>query len=448
MPTKPLAGALSVAAAAVYPYSEELEKFGARVDRYGEKYTVHRVVGAGAHRRVWLPRNYAIKSTQNYMVEGLDVAFTSNFVPRNVEQGFLPVRAANLLLEGKSFLFESATGSGKTYMAMDIIARVGKKTIVVVTREDIAEQWAIAARSVLGLKDSEIGYIQADKYDTSGKKIVIAMIQSLSRENRYPTTIFQEMGLAIFDECHRVSSEFFSQACYAIPARLRLGLSATPHRKDGRDEVLHAHIGEVRVRGTQMPMIPRVIAISSPWEVPFIRKMTPSGPTMVPLPHSAGKCMHIFKMMSKHKGRNQLIAQFVADAYKKGRTILVQSDLLEHLDTLTMMFQTAGIPPSEIGHYARGLTTPQREEIKKKRVIVATYAMTKEGVDIAVLDTLVMATPKSDVVQIAGRILRALDGKKEPVVLDIIDWSSSVFNGYWGSRKKWYASLGVEVVVK
>lgn len=762
MPIKPVSAALSVGAAAVYPYSEELEKFGNRVDKYGEKYTVHRVVGVGANRRIWLPRNYAVRSVPNYMVKGLDIDFTSQFVPRSDEQRILPAKAAKLLLEGKSFLFEAPTGWGKTMAAMDIIARVGKKTIVVVTREDIADQWAAAAKAVLGLKDSEIGHIQADKYDTSGKKIVIAMIQSLSRENRYPPSIFQEMGLAIWDETHRVGSEYFSNSCYAIPAKLRLGLSATPRRKDGRDEVIQAHIGEVQVKATTMPMIPKVIAVKSPWEIPFVRKMTAAGPTMVPLPHGIGKCMHIFKIMSKHKGRNQLITQFVLDAYRKDRTILVQSDLLEHLDTLMMMFQTAGIPPSEIGHYASGLTTAQREEIKKKRVIVAcvsddtecltldgwkhyreleigepiaaynlekkvieyqpllgvhaydfegslchvnrkstdilmtwnhrnvvvdrkgrqsvlradelrrtsllkvfapmvypvqgsigedlarlvgwviaegtfhdggglgvkisqnlgskadeirgllntlnfafteyaptgphknharwripfwgggsrlrelipgkklnkflvslplneaqalfdalidgdghrhkksgrlsfiqksketmdwfcilamrlgyrptvseksdisgnkclvahlslrenlymgnekipvslvdykgvvwcpttknttwvgrrngtvfitgnTYGMTKEATDIPVLDTLVMATPKSDVQQIAGRILRALDGKKEPVILDIVDYTSSVFNSYWGARKKWYVSIGVDVIIK
>jgi len=109
------------------------------------------------------------------------------------------------------------------------------------------------------------------------------------------------------------------------------------------------------------------------------------------------------------------------------------------------MITSFGVPPAEIGYYIGGLTEKQRDTAKGKSVIMATYAMTAEATDIPWLDTLVMATPKSDVRQIVGRILRQYEGKKSPIVFDLVDLSSNVFSGYWNTRRRWYATVKAEV---
>lgn len=343
------------------------------------------------------------------------------------------------------YLLKDFTVSHNTACSMDIIAQVGKKTLVVVTKEDIKDQWVVAAQQFLGLSPKEIGIIQGDRFQVGGKKLVIAMIQSLAKEDRYPAHQMKEFGLVIFDETHRVAADYFSQACFRAPAKLRMGLSATPDRKDGRGETLLAHIGPVRVKTSAAPMTPRIIARMSPWKIPQTRIKTKSGYTIGPIPHSAGKCGHIINMLANHQGRNQMLTAFTVAAYQKGRNILVQSDRREHLETLAMMCQKAGIPPSEIGYYVGGLTADQREAVKHKRVIMATYQMTAEATDIPWLDTLVMGTPKSDVRQIVGRVIRIHEGKKEPIVFDVIDLSSNVFSGYWNRRREWYNSINAEI---
>jgi superfamily II DNA or RNA helicase len=158
--------------------------------------------------------------------------------------------------------------------------------------------------------------------------------------------------------------------------------------------------------------------------------------------------MHIVKMLAGNHSRNKMIVDFVLAAFQKGRNILIQSDLTAHLETLNAMLTANGIPPSSIGFYVGGLNKAQREHIKAtKQVILATYVMTAEATDIPRLDTLVMATPKSDIRQIVGRILRSKEGKKDPVVFDIVDPSSPVFSSYWGSRMAWYRKIGAEVDV-
>ena len=436
-----------VSAAAIYPYSEELLKAGARVSRFGDPYHLFRVVGVGKARRIWVPRNMAPPGSVREYSDGLNAWFKSSFVPRNDEQARIVDEAVDLLMDGQSFIVEAGTGTGKTVMAMDMIAQVKKKTIVIVTKEDIKHQWVDAAKKFLNLTDKEIGVIQADRFEVTGKKLVIAMIQSLAKEDRYPVSAMREFGLCIVDEVHRVGCDFFCQSCFRVPARLRLGLSATPVRKDGREEVVAAHIGPILVSSTLANMAPRVIVKESPWHIPLTRVKDQNGQFKVgPIPHSPGKCGHIINLLAGHHGRNELMANFIGQAYKKGRVIMVQSDRKNHLETLNLMSQHYGVPPGDMGLYVGGMSKKQLEVAKTKKVIFSTYSMTAEATDIPQLDTLVMATPKSDIRQIVGRILRVHEGKKEPVVFDVVDSSSNVFKGYWDKRMSWYRKVGAEVI--
>lgn len=440
--------AISIGAGAVYPFSPALMDLCARKTRYGEDYSLARIVGQGDNQRIWLPRNMAADFETDMRVDGLPISVTSKFKPRNSEQGRVIAETLKLLKLGASFMMEAPTGFGKTWCAMDIIAKFGKKTIIIVTKEDIRDQWIAAAKTLLGLDVGKgIGLIQGDTCSTVGASIVIAMIQSLSKEARYPEHVFKDFGLAVWDECHRVAADNFSNSAYRIPAMARLGISATPDRKDGKEEVLHAHIGPIRVSTEAAPMTPRIIRQTSPWECPMTRKLDPDTGEyrMVQIPHSAGKATHVIKLLANHHARNKLIAEFVAAAYKKDRKILVQSDLKVHLDTLVPLIAKSGVPPGDIGFYVGGLKAHERDHAKTKRVIMATYQMTAEATDIPTLDTLVMATPKSDVRQIVGRVIRFLPDKKEPVVFDIVDKTSTVFAGYANVRAKWYSEIGAAV---
>lgn len=140
-----------------------------------------------------------------------------------------------------------------------------------------------------------------------------------------------------------------------------------------------------------------------------------------------------------------MLADFAFQAYKKGRNVLVQSDRVEHLEMLALLIQKCGVPPGEFAFYVGGLTKQQREYAKTKRIIMASYQMTAEATDIPQMDTLVMGTPKSDIRQIIGRITRWLDGKKQPLIFDLVDDSSSVFKGYAKTRMELYVTLGAEI---
>jgi predicted helicase len=82
------------------------------------------------------------------------------------------------------------------------------------------------------------------------------------------------------------------------------------------------------------------------------------------------------------------------------------------------------------------------EVSSRAKIIIATYSMAQEGLDIPVLDTLVMTTPHSDVTQAVGRIMRETPGKvNAPLIIDIVDrWS--VFNSMFKKRCVIYKTAG------
>jgi superfamily II DNA or RNA helicase len=88
-----------------------------------------------------------------------------------------------------------------------------------------------------------------------------------------------------------------------------------------------------------------------------------------------------------------------------------------------------------VGLYIGGMKEEQLKESETKKIIIATYAMASEGLDIKTLTTLCMATPKTDVCQSVGRILRSKH--KRPLVIDIVD-KHDIFQRQFNKRKTYY----------
>ena len=159
-----------------------------------------------------------------------------------------------------------------------------------------------------------------------------------------------------------------------------------------------------------------------------------------------GRMMSLYKDMGTDVARNTEIAEFVFQAFQAGRRCLVLSDLIEgHLHHLFQYIVSTGISGENIGYYVGGMTAQERNVSKNKPVILGTYKMTSEGTNVPHWDTLVLATPRADIRQSVGRILRFVTGKKDPVVLDLVDDHPVLKNLYF-SRLKQYYSLKSTIV--
>lgn len=139
------------------------------------------------------------------------------------------------------------TGGGKTFTSLYVASKLGQKTLIVVNKRTLLEQWHGEIKRFL--PKARVGFLWQKKMDISEDQeqdfdIILASWQTLLRRKDLP----QWHGMMIIDECHRVCSKEFSQIMFTVNAKHVLGLSATPERKDGLTNVLHWHLGPVIVR--------------------------------------------------------------------------------------------------------------------------------------------------------------------------------------------------------
>ena len=117
-------------------------------------------------------------------------------------------------------LLEIPCGRGKTVMALKIAANLGLKTLVIVHKTFLADQWIERIKQFI--PNARIGRIQGQIIDIDDKDIVIGMLQSLSMKD-YPYTFFSDFGLTIVDEVHHIAAEVFVRSLFQIVTKYVLG---------------------------------------------------------------------------------------------------------------------------------------------------------------------------------------------------------------------------------
>ena len=150
-------------------------------------------------------------------------------------------------------------------------------------------------------------------------------------------------------------------------------------------------------------------------------------------------------MLAADEARNALIVRKIALAYKAGRKTVVFSDRVAHLKLMQTVLPSLGVPPAHTALYISECKKAELEEAKSKPVIFATYGMMGEGTDIPWLDCMVMATPRSNIRQSVGRVLREYPGKPKPAVLDFVDLDSPLYAGWAQRRMMFYTEIGATV---
>lgn len=360
-----------------------------------------------------------------------------------------------LAKQGESFIAVAHTGFGKTYAGTKAIARLQRKTLIVVPKTDIMDQWLKVLRTCTSLTPEQIGVAQADRCEYQGRSVVVGMLQSLAM-HEYEEDFYNAFGVVVFDESHRIAADIMQQVCWRFPARVRIGLSATPERKDGRFATVRAHVGPIRVRAQKDVQPFRVLVYQTSWVCP--RRTVFDHETgehrIEAIPHSPGRTAHITKLFKNDAERVDLVARCIARSFHQGRKVVAFFLTLAHLEVVSLHLTTHyGIPAAEQGRYIGGSDSGKKREARlrtqaKKRILLATYKMIAEGTDIPDLDTAVLADPMADVRQSVGRILRELEGKKKPVVFDLVDRDLKLFRSYAKARAKWYKAAGADIRIK
>lgn len=332
-------------------------------------------------------------------------------------------------------MVKAVTGFGKTVCACAIMARIGVPTLVVVHKEFLMNQWR--ERIEQFLPGTRIGTVQQDVCVYKDCGVVLAMIHSLVGDRDYGQEFWDWPGLIIHDEAHRVGAETFSRAPTRFRARYRLGVSATPRRKDGCEDVFFYHLGPVLYASQEQRMVPKIRRVWTDFKLVQTPTLNPS---------LVSKQL-VLKFLCGNAARNKTIVEQLMLALVAGRKPIVLSERLQHLDALAALLQREWKqqqkdPLPSIGFYVGGMKEDELDDAAKAHVIFATRQFAEEGLDIPALDTIFLTTPMSDVEQACGRILRPCDGKKEPVVVDFRDEKVPTCSKAGTYRDKFYLSKG------
>lgn len=390
---------------------------------------------------LWIPRGYMRQlimlcrrhkvnlriDDQRRTLPGVDFSFSGQLKP------FQQVAVDEMLAKDFGTL-SSATGSGKTVMALCIIARRKQPALIVVHTKDLASQWVERIEAFLGIAIEEIGMIGGGK-NIVGEKITVALVQSLYK---CAEEVAPQIGFLIVDECHRCPSRTFTQAVTSFDTRYMLGLSATPWRRDKLSKLIFWHLGDVHHEVDKNHLIETGAVL--PAKV-IVRKTT-----FRTRHDPINEYSKMLSELTTDTERNILITSDVAQEVINGPGIcLVLSDRKAHCENLQALLRYRHKIESEL--LTGDLPINQRQEVieklneKQVKVLIATGQLIGEGFDCKELSTLFLATPISfsgRVLQYLGRVLRPAPGKELARVFDYVDVHVDVLKKAANSRQRVY----------
>lgn len=322
----------------------------------------------------------------------------------------------------RRFVLGDFSVTHNTVIALKVISELKVKTLIVIHKEILMDQWKERIQQFL--PNARVGTIQKSVIDTIDKDIILGMIQSISMKE-YENSVFKDINLLIVDECHVINSRSFSKTLFKVHSKYKLGLSATPNRVDGLDKVVSYHIGPI-IYTLNTTILDPIIHVYNAPSIDIVVDTNYMGNANLP---------KLITDLSVSEERNEFIIKYLNLYSLEDRKIIVFSDRVDHCKNLKAMFDSLQNGKSS-GVFIGKMDTASREESMKKDIIFCSYSMAKEGFDLKELDTLMFATPRSDIVQAIGRILRQVN-KNVPVVIDIVD-SLGILTGQFMKRKRYY----------
>ncbi len=263
----------------------------------------------------------------------------------------------------------------------------------------------------------------------------------------------------VVHNCHHVGSKVFSNALRKLGGKYTIGLSATPFRKDGLTKVINWYLGDIiyrLVRKGDKNVEIKMFNYESNDELFKVQMQNGKDPRT----GKWKKMIGIAKMttsLSKIKSRNEFIVSIINTLRKQyERRILILSGRRDHLDVLKAMVDEAIKQEEEEGlvdigeyntaFYRGGMKKFELQDSSEAEIIFATYSMAAEGLDIDRLNTLILATPKVDIEQSIGRVMRKpiKEGDIKPVIIDIVDQLEK-FDKWGSSRRTYYSKKGYDI---
>ncbi len=325
-------------------------------------------------------------------------------------------------------------GTGKTIVGLKIIAEKQQPALIIVHRKQLAEQWIERIQSFLGIPKNEIGSIGQGK-SKAGKKITIALIQSLSKmlESTDQNSLINKFGTIIVDECHHIPAESYRNTIGKLSAFYLYGLTATPFRKYNDGKLIFIHLGEIisEIKAPDVSTLKaaKIIIRNTELDVPFNSK--------------TDKFETLSKVLVHDSARNKLILKDVISELTSGKKVVIITERKEHLDTLNQYLKQAYETVVLSGDDPESSRTMKWKILKDGsfQVLITTGQLFGEGIDLQNIDRLFLVYPFSfqgKLVQYIGRVQRS---EIAPVIYDYRDYKIDYLNKLFLKRNTYYRKL-------
>jgi superfamily II DNA or RNA helicase len=325
-------------------------------------------------------------------------------------------------------------GSGKTVVGLKIIADKQQPALIVVHRNQLADQWAERIEAFLGIPKQDIGRIGQGKTKI-GKRVTIAMIQSLGKELQKPGAdqLVRAFGIIIVDECHHIAAETFKNAVSLFHSYYLYGLTATPFRKNSDDRLISVHLGEIisEMKSSEKGASeqPEIIIRNTALNVAYNAK--------------TDRFETLSNILIHDSERNKLILKDVTFQLSTGKRVVILTERKEHIETLQQYLKQSFETVTLSGDDSESSRNAKWKILKtgNYQVLITTGQFFGEGSDLHNAQCLFLIYPFSfegKLIQYIGRVQRS---ELTPVIYDYRDIKIDYLNVMFLKRNVYYKKL-------
>lgn len=381
------------------------------------------ILPSGCFREVWV---FAVEARADW--ETHFHPFIGGGLSGHVSLYDYQEKAVNAMVKAKSGVLEAPCGSGKTQMGLAIIERIGGRSLWLTHTKKLLKQSEERAKTYL---QGDFGEITEGKASI-GSGITFATVQTMSKLD--PSLYRDAFDIVVVDECHHCAGSptrmaMFYKVITNCNARYKYGLSATLTRADGLIRSVYATIGPKVYRVPKWEVGDKTIKaehvrVDVPIEWPLEAWCGADGM----LDFNA-----LIATLSESEARNEIILSKVKELWEDGRKQLILCHRVAQAENLAKACSNFAKTSLMTGRVS------EKKRVYDADIIVATYALAKEGLDIPELDAVHLVTPQKDestVKQSVGRVERNLPGKRTPLAVDYVDASIPYCLNCWKKRRR------------